>query len=54
LLVTKTELRHGEFGAWIENRCNLALSTAKLYMLLAWRAPELKKRGRHETEFKTR
>ena len=45
LLVTKAELRHGEFGTWIEKKCNLALSTAKLYMLLARRAPELKKRG---------
>src|ERR1700680_377702 len=45
LLVTKAELRHGEFGAWIERECKLALSTAKLYMLLARRAPELKKRG---------
>lgn len=45
LLVTKAELRHGEFGAWIEHKCKLALSTAKLYMLLARKAPELKKRG---------
>ena len=37
LLVTKAELRHGEFGTWIEKKCNLALSTAKLYMLLARR-----------------
>ncbi len=47
LLVTKAELRHGEFGAWIERDCKLALSTAKLYMLLARRAPELKKRVSH-------
>jgi hypothetical protein len=45
LLVTKAELRHGEFGAWIEHKCKLALSTAKLYMLLARKAPELKRRG---------
>jgi hypothetical protein len=38
-------MRDGEFGVWNENECNLALSTAKLYILLARRAPELKKRG---------
>jgi hypothetical protein len=45
LLVTKAELRHGEFGEWIERKCKLALSTAKLYMLLARHADELKKKG---------
>jgi hypothetical protein len=45
LLVTKAELHHGEFGAWIEHKCKLAPSTAKLYMMLARRAGELKKQG---------
>jgi Protein of unknown function (DUF3102) len=45
LLVTKAELRHGEFQAWVEKHCKLAKSSAKLYMLLARRAPELRQRG---------
>jgi len=54
LLVTKAELRHGEFGAWIERDCKLALSTAKLYMLLARRAPELKNKGINLNEMSVR
>jgi len=45
LLVTKAELRHGEFGPWIEQQCKLKLSTAKNYMLLARHAKELRARG---------
>lgn len=37
-LVTKAELCHGELGGWIEHKCELALSTAKLYMQLTCNA----------------
>ena len=53
-LVTKAELRHGEFGASIERDCKLGLSTAKLYMLLARRALELEKRGINLNEMSVR
>jgi hypothetical protein len=45
LLVTKAELKHGEFQAWIEKECKLGLSTGRLYMQLARRAAEMKAKG---------
>lgn len=55
LLVTKAELHHGEFQEWIERKCKLALSTAKMYMLFARRGPEaLRKHGKNANEMSVR
>ena len=36
LIQAKAELQHGEWGAWVEERCGFAMRTAQLYMQL-WR-----------------
>jgi hypothetical protein len=45
LLEAKAQLKHGQWGPWLAEHCAMSDRTARLYMRLAKRRPDIEKNG---------